>query len=137
MAGGRARRVDVAWPQGGTLRLDNGQHILIGAYTETLQLMTDLGLNLDKALLRLPLTLRFPDGSGLAFRRLPAPLDAFAAIVRARGWSWRDRLSLLREATRWQLSGFRCAPDLSVAQLGAGLTATVMASLIEPSVYRH
>ena len=41
-------------------------------------------------------------------------------------------LSLLRAATGWQLSGFRCASDLSVAQLCAGLTPTVMATLIEP-----
>jgi len=130
--GGRARRVDSPMPDGSALSLDNGQHILIGAYTETLRLMADLGLVLEQTLLRLPLTLQFPDGSGLAFPRLPAPLDAFAAILRARGWSWRDKLSLLRAASGWQLAGFRCAADLSVAQLCAGLTPTVMASLIEP-----
>jgi predicted NAD/FAD-binding protein len=42
--GGRARRV------GGTVAgepvvLDNGQHILIGAYAETLRLMKDLGVD--------------------------------------------------------------------------------------------
>ncbi|MDP3355014.1 MAG: hydroxysqualene dehydroxylase HpnE [Polaromonas sp.] len=132
IAGGRARRVDVPWPETSTLPLDNGQHILIGAYTETLRLMADLGLNPEKTLLRLPLTLQFPNSTGLAFPRLPAPLDALAAIARARGWSWRDKLSLLRAAIGWQLSGFRCAAELSVAQLCAGLTPTVMASLIEP-----
>jgi len=130
--GGRARRVDSPMPDGSALSLDNGQHILIGAYTETLRLMADLGLDLEQTLMRLPLTLQFPDGSGLAFPRLPAPLDALAAILRARGWSWRDKLSLLRAASGWQLSGFRCAAELSVAQLCAGLTPTVMASLIEP-----
>ncbi len=130
--GGRARRVDVPWPEAASLPLDNGQHILIGAYTETLRLMADLGLDQEQALLRLPLTLQFPDGTGLAFPRWPAPLDAMAAILRARGWSWRDKLSLLRAATGWQLSGFRCAPGLSVAQLCTALTPTVMASLIEP-----
>jgi squalene-associated FAD-dependent desaturase len=130
--GGRARRVDVPWPQASTLALDNGQHILIGAYSETLRLMADVGLVQEQALLRLPLTLQFPDGTGLVFPRLPAPLDALAAILRARGWSWRDKLSLLRAATGWQLSGFRCAAELSVAQLCAGLTPTVMASLIVP-----
>ena len=130
--GGRARRVDSHMPDGSDLSLDNGQHILIGAYTETLRLMADLGLALEQTLMRLPLTLQFPDGTGLAFPRLPAPLDALAAILRARGWSWRDKLSLLRAASGWQLSGFRCAAELSVAQLCAGLTPTVMASLIEP-----
>ena len=130
--GGRARRVDSHMPDGSDLSLDNGQHILIGAYTETLRLMADLGLALEQTLMRLPLTLQFPDGTGLAFPRLPAPLDALAAILRARGWSWRDKLSLLRAASGWQLSGFRCAAELSVAQLCAGLTPNVMASLIEP-----
>ncbi|WP_096669878.1 hydroxysqualene dehydroxylase HpnE [Polaromonas sp. AET17H-212] len=130
--GGRARRVDSQWPDGTALALDNGQHILIGAYSETLRLMADVGMVADTALLRLPLTLRFPDGTGLAFPRLPAPLDALAGMVRARGWSWRDKLSLLRAAAGWQVSGFRCAPALSVAQLCCTLSPTVKATLIEP-----
>jgi len=130
--GGRARRVDSHWPDGTALPLDNGQHILIGAYTETLRLMADLGLAPEQILLCLPLTLQFPDGTGLAFPRLPAPLDALTAILRARGWSWRDKVSLLGAAIGWQLSGFRCAPGLSVAQLCTALTPTVMTTLIEP-----
>ncbi|MES2687256.1 MAG: hydroxysqualene dehydroxylase HpnE [Pseudomonadota bacterium] len=132
IAGGRARRVDGQWPDGSTLPLDNGQHILIGAYTDTLKLMGDLGLDVKQLLHRMPLTLQFPDGSGLRFPSLPTPLDAFAGILRARGWSWRDKLSLLRAATGWQFAGFRCAPDLSVGQLCGRLTPAVLATLIEP-----
>ena len=132
IAGGRARRVDSQWPDGTALALDNGQHILIGAYGETLKLMRDLGLDLKTLLRRLPLTLQFPDGSGLAFPSLPTPLDAFAGILRGRGWSWRDKLSLLGAAVQWQLAGFRCSPELSVAQLCIKLTPIVMATLIEP-----
>jgi squalene-associated FAD-dependent desaturase len=130
--GGRARRVDSHWTDGTALPLDNGQHILIGAYTETLRLMADLQMAHEQILLRLPLTLQFPDGTGLAFPHLPAPLDALTAILRARGWSWRDKLSLLGAAIGWQLSNFRCAPGLSVAQLCTALTPTVMTTLIEP-----
>ncbi|MBA4327049.1 MAG: desaturase [Polaromonas sp.] len=130
--GGRARRVDGQWPDGTPLTLDNGQHILIGAYSETLKLMRDLGLDVQTLLQRLPLTLQFPDGSGIAFPALPTPLDAFAGILRARGWSWRDKLSLLRAAVQWQLGGFRCSPDLSVATLCKRLTPPVKATLIEP-----
>lgn len=132
IAGGRARRVDGHWADGTALPLDNGQHILIGAYSESLQLMAGLGLDIEKLLHRMPLTLQFPDGSGLALPSLPTPLDAFVGIVRARGWSWRDKLSLLGAATRWQFAGFRCAPELSVAQLCKRLTPAVMATLIEP-----
>lgn len=130
--GGRARRVDGQWPDGTPLALDNGQHILIGAYSDTLQLMADLGLDNQALLQRLPLTLQFPDGHGLAFPALPTPLDALIGILRARGWSWRDKTSLLLAATRWQVAGFRCAPALSVAQLCCKLTPTVMATLVEP-----
>ena len=132
--GGRARRVD-GWLQGQPVSLDNGQHILIGAYSQTLRLMTDLGVDPNASLLRLPLTLQFPDGSGLklpASRYLPAPLDAFAGILQARGWSWADRLSLLKVALGWQLQGFRCASNQTVADLCRGLTAATMAQLIEP-----
>lgn len=130
--GGRARRVDGQWPDGSALPLDNGQHILIGAYSATLQLMAELGLETTSLLHRMPLTLQFPDGSGLRFPALPTPLDAFAGILRARGWFWRDKFSLLLAATRWQLAGFRCAPELSVAALCIKLTPAVMATLIEP-----
>ena len=132
--GGRARRVD-GLLQTEPVSLDNGQHILIGAYSETLRLMADLGVDAQATLLRLPLTLQFPDGSGLklpASRYLPAPLDAFAGILNARGWSWADRLSLLKVALGWQLNGFRCASDQSVAVICRGLTAATMAQLIEP-----
>ena len=132
IAGGRARRVDGQWPDGSALPLDNGQHILIGAYSETLKLMGDLGLKTTSLLHRMPLTLQFPDGSGLRLPALPTPLDAFAGILRARGWSWRDKVSLLLAATRWQLAGFRCAPELSVAALCITLTPAVLATLIEP-----
>ena len=70
--GGRARSVTH-----GGLTLDNGQHILIGAYRDTLALMRQVGVDPDAVLHREPLTLRYPDGSGL---RLPAgpALLAFA-----------------------------------------------------------
>ena len=130
-AGGRARRVDAALA-GQPLALDNGQHILIGAYTETLQLMADLGIDVSAALLRMPLTLQFPDGNGIRLPRLRAPFDALFGILSAKGWPWRDRLSLLRAATGWQLRGFRCDVRQSVADLCSGLAPGAMATLIEP-----
>ena len=49
--GGRARRVNVDG-----FELDNGQHILIGAYTETLGLMRRVGVDTAQAFLRTPLS---------------------------------------------------------------------------------
>ena len=129
--GGRARRV-MATVAGKPVALDNGQHILIGAYTETLRLMQHLGMDEKTAFLRLPLTMQFPDGSGLKLPRWPAPLDAVAGILTAGGWSWADKLSLLRVALGWRLAGFTCPPGQSVSNLCRTLSPGPMASLIEP-----
>ena len=142
-AGGRARRVDCR-VNGQPLALDNGQHILIGAYTETLRLMQTLGVDPGSSLLRLPLRLQFPNGEGLAFPRSavfaawpggprwPAALQAAWGIARASGWAWGDKASLLKLALRWRAGGFVCAPGLSVATLCADLSPRAMRELVEP-----
>jgi squalene-associated FAD-dependent desaturase len=134
--GGRARALKDAkvykLPNGQHAALDNGQHILIGAYTETLRLMRAVGLQPDDLLLNLPLTLQFPDGQGLQFKDWPTPLDALGGILSARGWSLADKASLIGAAVRWQLAGFECAPDQSVAQLCRRLSARVITELVEP-----
>ena len=130
-AGGRARRVDVSH-QGTCFTLDNGQHILIGAYLETLKLMADVGVGVAAGLHRMPLTLRFADGSGLKLPSLPAPLDALVGIICGKGWAWADKLSLLKTAAGWQLGKFKCPPDYSVADLCQRVSPRIMATLIEP-----
>ena len=130
-AGGRARRLDIAF-KGEIICLDNGQHILIGAYSETLKLMADMGVDISQTLHRMPLTIQFPNGDGLKLPSLPAPLDGLVGIALARGWSWADKLSLLSTATQWHLNKFEGAPQYSVADLCSNLPLRVMASLIEP-----
>jgi squalene-associated FAD-dependent desaturase len=130
--GGRARAINSILPDGTPVTLDNGQHILIGAYTETLGLMRRVGVPADTALLRLPMTLLFPDGLGLRFAAWRTPLDALAGIVCARGWTLADKWSLLRAATGWQRQGFLCEASSSVAQLCCSLSPRVRAELIEP-----
>lgn len=130
--GGRARALPAALPDGTPVVLDNGQHILIGAYSETLALMHTVGVDVAKSLLRLPLSMQFPDGQGLAMRRLPSPVDALWGILTLRGWSHADRWSMLRAATGWQWKGFRCSAHDTVAALCRTLTPRVMETLIEP-----
>ncbi len=130
--GGRARALNGTLPDGTPVLLDNGQHILIGAYTETLRLMRQVGVPPATALLRLPMTLLFPDGRGLRFPAWPTPLDAVAGIVAARGWTLADKWSLLRVASGWQRQGFRCDASTSVAHLCQALSPRVLAELIEP-----
>ncbi len=130
--GGRARALDSTLADGSHAVLDNGQHILIGAYSHTLDLMRTVGVDPQRALLRLPLRMLFPDGQGLRLPDWPMPLDVLAGIWTARGWSAADKWSLLRNTSRWQMAGFRCAPQLSVAQLCQGMTPVLMQTLIEP-----
>ena len=134
--GGRAKALTTSpvqmLPDGSPAQLDNGQHILIGAYTETLQLMRLVGISPEAALLELPMTLQFPDGLGLKFAAWPTPLDALGGILQARGWSLADKGSLLRAALDWKLKGFSCADTLSVAHLCQNLTPRIKAELIEP-----
>ncbi|HWH84202.1 MAG TPA: hydroxysqualene dehydroxylase HpnE [Burkholderiaceae bacterium] len=125
--GGRARRVEA----GGEV-LDNGQHILIGAYVDTLALLARLGVSAADAFERTPLRLMSADGFGLALRA-GAPLPAFAAaVLRRRGWRVADRLALLAAAAGWAARGFRCDPSLTVAALTARLPRAVRDDLIEP-----
>ena len=130
--GGRARAVKGSLPDGTPVTLDNGQHILIGAYGETLRLMRCVGVKPELTLLRLPMTLLFPDGLGLQFPLWPTPLDALGGLVRARGWSMADKWSLVRLATGWQRQGFQCDSHSSVSQLCKPLSQRVMMDLIEP-----
>jgi hydroxysqualene dehydroxylase len=125
--GGRARGVDA-----GGMQLDNGQHILIGAYTRTLALMATVGADAKALLDRRPLELRYPDGRGLKLPRGPAWLVFAWGVWRCVGWSLGDRLALLVCAAGWALRGFRCAPALSVSELCKSLPPRVRELLIDP-----
>lgn len=130
--GGRARALVASASDDPPLVLDNGQHILIGAYTQALRLMRHVGVDTDTALLRLPLTLRFPDGTGLQWPRLSPPWDALWGILGTHSWSWGQRLALLRAALGWRIARFRCPADTTVAQLCAKLPAELLEGFIEP-----
>ncbi|MFN3565240.1 MAG: hydroxysqualene dehydroxylase HpnE [Burkholderiaceae bacterium] len=118
-AGGRARRVEVAL---GDRRyaLDNGQHLLIGAYVQTLRLMRRLGMDPSRAFERVPFALRYPDGFALRTVRWPAPLHLAAAIVRARGCSTRERVALATWVASMRRARWRIEPDRPAVELFRG-----------------
>jgi squalene-associated FAD-dependent desaturase len=131
--GGRARALHDDGAAGSlALPPDNGQHILIGAYARTLDLMRTVGVDTEAALWRSPLVLRYPDGSGLQLPPGPPLLAFLRGVAGARGWTWGDKAALLWQAQRWLLAGFRCPPGMTVAQLCAGLPPRVRALLIDP-----
>ncbi len=130
--GGRARGVSGQLPSGRAVSLDNGQHILIGAYRQTLHLLRQVGVDAHSALLRKPLTLRFPDGGGLRFANAPAPLDALWGVASARGFSLGERAGLLRAFAQWRLQNFECDPSTTVAELCQRISPGVRATLLDP-----
>ena len=109
-AGGRARRVSLEG-----IELDNGQHILIGAYRTTLELMRKVGARPAERLLRLPLELRYADGFALRAPRCPYPFNLAAALACARGLTLRDAWCAARFLNRLRAESFRVVPDQSVS----------------------
>jgi predicted NAD/FAD-binding protein len=101
VAGGRARRVEYR----GTM-LDNGQHLLLGAYRDTLALMREVGVP-ERAVHRFPLTLEIPGHFSLRAPRLPAPLHLAAALAFARGLTAPERWAAARFALALRRRNFK------------------------------
>ncbi len=110
--GGRARRVTTA---GRTL--DNGQHILIGAYTTLLGMMRAVGADPDALLLRLPLELRYATEFSLRAPALPAPLHLAVALFSATGLTWSERFGAVAFMQAMKRKTFRVDTQVSVAAL--------------------
>ena len=118
VAGGRARRVTLDG-----VELDNGQHILLGAYRETLRVIRLAGANPDALFLRMPLELVFPGEFALKTHRLPAPLHLVAGLVSAHGLTIPDKLGAIKFMLSQRLGGFRQDLDTSVAALLTPITS--------------
>lgn len=129
-AGGRARRVEVRLGDRDFL-LDNGQHLMIGAYSETLLLMRRCGVSADAVLLRLPFELRYPDGLSLRTRRWPAPWHLAAALLDSR-FSWAAKWRALAFVSRWRRRGWRCDHDAPASTLFPDSPAELVARLWRP-----
>ena len=110
--GGRARRVTT-----GGRTLDNGQHILVGAYTALLGMMRTVGADPDELLLRLPLELRYAQGFRLRAPALPAPLHLAVALLTAQGLGWGERFGAVAFMRAMKRRHFRVEDGLSVARL--------------------
>ena len=126
--GGRARGLEL-----NGLELDNGQHLLLGAYRQTIQLITAVKAEegtQHAPLLRLPLALDQPPDFSLSCPPLPAPFHLLAGLLSARGISLLDKLA----AARWMHAQLRqpLVDDISVAQLIAPQPKKIRAALWEP-----
>ena len=126
--GGRARVVE----KDGS-RIDNGQHIMIGAYSQTLQLMRQVGVS-PKWLETRPLTMHYPGRMHLKAANLPSPLHLAVGLLRASGLDWKDRFAAARlirylKKRKWQLGADKPVTNLL---LDAGQTPRLRELLWEP-----
>jgi squalene-associated FAD-dependent desaturase len=109
--GGRARRV----VSQGT-ELDNGQHILIGAYAELYRMMHTVGVP-ENALLRMPLEIRYATQFHFRRRSLPGLLGLAGGLLTARGISFAERVGAARFIAGLRRGHFHLIDDMPVSEL--------------------
>lgn len=129
VAGGRARTVELDGR-----RLDNGQHILLGAYRDTLALMRRVGADPDQLFERRPLAVHEPGRFRLALPKLPAPLNLAWGLLTAAPVDLAEKLKTARWMLGVQARGFRVGNDTTVAAWldAAGQTGAFRKHLWEP-----
>ncbi len=127
--GGRARGV----LHNGT-QLDNGQHLLLGCYHETLRLIELVGGDIEQDFLRLPLQLDLHRQFSLKAPRLPAPLHLLVALLKAQGLTWNERMKASYFMLTLRRMNFRLADDMTVTQMLSryGQDANLTLKLWEP-----
>ncbi len=109
--GGRARSVDLDGHV-----LDNGQHLLVGAYAETLRQIRRTGADPAQLFWRQPLRLDYPGAFRLRLPDLPAPWHLAAGLLAAEGAGWREKLSAALFMQRLKFDGFRLRRDTTVSE---------------------
>jgi squalene-associated FAD-dependent desaturase len=127
--GGRARRIEAY-----EVAVDNGQHMLLGAYVTLLALLRTVhGPGAERDLFdRRRLCLDEPGVFRLAAAPLPAPWHLAAALLRAQGMSWAERRATLAFVGRLRRDRFRCVPALTVERLLDGQPGSAIRQLWEP-----
>ena len=130
--GGRARRVPFetgisATPANNTslttekISVDNGQHLLTGAYHATLNALQTVGVDEKTVFRREPLVLHVkrPHGPELTISpaRLPAPLHLAWGLLFAKGLTFLDRFRALQFCFGLQQSRFSISQDMACGEL--------------------
>ena len=111
--GGRARMVMFD-----DLPVDNGQHIVLGAYRNLLELLKIIGVDEHYVLSRLPLSLTVKGNDGtvnLTAPKIPAPFHLLFAFLKATGLSASDKFKTIANWLR--LIGSQAYSDMTVTEL--------------------
>lgn len=120
--------------------LDNGQHILLGAYRETLRLLNLTQAPVNQTIQRLPLILTVFDLKNQSHFELkapaylPAPLHILAGLLSARGITLSDKWHAIRMMAWMKLHAFRLPQDETLATflVSQAQTKALIQSLWEP-----
>ena len=117
--GGRARSVAIEH-NSQIHQLDNGQHIMLGAYSETLKLLANIGVQESDVFLRVPLTLDMRAGKKSAFKLtlpsfLPAPFNQLIGFLFCTGLSWQERIAVILFVLRLKNNNYQLTKDEPLA----------------------
>ncbi|MDH5437073.1 MAG: hydroxysqualene dehydroxylase HpnE, partial [Gammaproteobacteria bacterium] len=111
--GGRARRVLF-----NDLRVDNGLHIGVGAYTELLSVLDIVGVDAEKVFHRIPFQMHYTSTKNnhmvIPPSNLPKPLNLLWSFITASGFSIKDKILALRFCTKLALGQLHLESDISV-----------------------
>lgn len=136
-AGGRARKVQFKQFLNGQ-PVDNGQHIMLGAYHETLDLFKCLGINEQQILERQSLSLKMysPEQANIQLK-VPdtfAPLHLLLGFMQMQGVSLIERFKIIKMTLSLAVNNYQLETDISVHQLlkKHAQSQIVIASLWEP-----
>jgi hydroxysqualene dehydroxylase len=105
--------------------VDNGQHVLIGAYHETAAFLNRIGADAHvswQSALTVPFIDRAGRRSELRCASLPPPWHLLAGIVEWDGLSWTDRIAALRMASAIRLARRAMSPSSGVIAASPGET---------------
>lgn len=129
--GGRGRRV----VRDG-FALDNGQHLLLGAYKRTLSLVAQVApgarVFLRRPLALVPLASSQRDAISLVARRAPGRLGLAVGLLTAGGLTWRERLANVAWFRALERDGFVRPRGETVATMLKALPRNVRERLWEP-----
>lgn len=137
--GGRARMVMVENQKEMTM-LDNGQHILLGAYRETLKLLKKVNVDEEAAFMRVPLKFNMLSARGEAPFEFDtnsscrSPLHIVMGLLKAKGISLVDKVKAIHFMASIRRQQFKLKTDVSLEKLliDHGQSAEITKLLWEP-----
>ncbi|HYA65540.1 MAG TPA: FAD-dependent oxidoreductase, partial [Burkholderiaceae bacterium] len=129
--GGRARMVELDLA-GKRFQVDNGQHLLLGAYRDTLALMQTVGVEPSSVFSQSSFAISYPDGWHLGATRLPAPWHLAAGIARAGTIRWSHRWALARWVRQQRRRHWSVTSDMPAVDLFTNHPAEISRRLWRP-----